>query len=1306
MSLSSDLANLQISGTKKQLSVVPPWHRYHTSDQSCTMLYLVSSPLPSNVTTVLFDITTRNQGWCLNPQDGLWSWFEVSILGSWQENAMPDLGHLMNPPYIQPCPDDFGELLQEQGLYFKEIPSGIAASSSRISMELFRTSMSRSWIEQVLIYQKDGSERGESFASLLEEGDRLVIWARTKFPGWVNYVNQASIMISTAVSPSVKDAVEGGASVLGSAQSARLPQLVERDSLLPSNDVEELTTRTDNIANIDWQKVINDIVNVLCGEPLARRSTRGYSTPGRAVSTLPDIEKDSVERDNTSSNQIPTRNEPDKDGDKDGMIAEEQENEQISRLEAALAHMSPYDSHKPDVLSSIGFGYMFRYRRNSKKEDIEKSLHFHRLAMEMETENRVYRARLVLALLDRWRGFHDRADLDLAIIELEKVVPLPLSFSQRQGYLQSFANAYLSHYRETGSEGDLKKLCELYKELQSTFPAGSVERAIYGGQRMEYDETSSSEERDMVLRQMEDALSPTPAHPRRYQTLLKLLSKQYYARWERTGDTKDLELALARAKDHVSTLPANDVSEWSAEAYEHLGHMHRKRGLRSTNTAELVAACDQMEKALRAAPPNSLVRDRVVVMKAEFLAMLPLEPHQREALLRTAAEKCDALRRTWFERFSNPAKRSLLDFITWHYWNLYQFTNHPADLEHALRSLEGSSQTDSLRAGGSRDMLCWSGEMWLAKPSETRVSDGTATGRGMRYLIQSAASDRSLPSERVLSAVRIVYNANHWGNWELALETAERIFPLLPLITGRELSNEDKIYTLQGISTFASEVSAAILMLKPPMEALLKLEVGRGIVMGDLFNSQGDLSDLQQAHPDLAQQYDMLRHQAFDSLKRDAWETRQTRLLNERRSVFQELQQCERRIRTKTGFEGFLQPMNIRQLVDCAREGPIIVVNITCTNADAIFVLSPSIVGHHRLDTMITRAVDKFRERLMRREMAGLHGDSWSCEKGSSARDLESDLPPEAYDNDLLSWLWYTCVKPILSSLASDGHISTGEEKSRVWWIGTGAAGGLPFHAAGDYSQGPGLDGESCLDHVISSYTPTIKALHAVRAKATAQQSSRRTTMERPSLLVATMPETPGHGALHGVRHEAQGIIDAVGRAMDVKQLISPFTDEVLSQLQESELVHFACHGYSDPGDPADSHLLLQRQSESGLVVDKLTVSKLLDTHAMSRAWIAYLSACSTAEIRDRRLLDEGLHITSGFLIAGFSHVIGSLWPAEDEVCVHMATYFYEALITRRATATDPNRAVAEAVRDATLRIRSQYWQNPLAWALYTHVGA
>ncbi|GKZ65151.1 hypothetical protein AnigIFM60653_004675 [Aspergillus niger] len=963
------------------------------------------------------------------------------------------------------------------------------------------------------------------------------------------------------------------------------------------------------------------------------------------------------------------------------------------------------DSRKPDVLSSLGFGYMFRYKRSSKKEDIEKSLDLHRLAMEQEPENREFRARFVLALLDRYSGFHDSADIDLAIVELEKTIPLPLDFPQRQGYLESFANAYRSRHRDTGNEGDIQRLIQLYKEIETTFPDDSVERAIYTGQRMKYDETVSIEERDIALRQMEDALIPTPAHLQQYQVLLRLLSKQYYARWELTGDSKDLELAISKAKDHVSALPENDVSVSSAAVYEFLGHLLRKKGLRSENTAELMAACEQMEKALDAAPPNSIYRDLMVIKRAEYLALLPFESKRREALLRTAVEKCDYLHTTWFNRLSNPAKSSLLMFISWHYYNLYVFTKHPADLEQALQYVEGKSDLESIEGGVDKTLLRWKGEMWLVKANETRVTDGTATRRGMQYLLQSSASDSSLPRERVLSAESIIRRANRTGSWELASKAADQIFPLLPLITSRDLSNEDKIYTLQDISTIASNACAAILMFRPPMEALLKLEVGRGIVMGDLINNSSDLSGLHQAHPDLAQEYERLRLQAFHSLKHEKWETGQTQLLNERRIVFQQLQQCERQIRAKAGFEGFLQPMNIRQMVDCAREGPIIVVNITCTSSDAIFVLSPTIIGHHRLNSMITRAVDKFREYLMRHAMTELYGDPWSYGKDPGARDLDSDLPREAYDNNLLSWLWYTCVKPILTSLASDGHISSGEEKSRVWWIGTGAAAGLPFHAAGDYSQSQENKGESCLDHVISSYTPTIKALHAVRAKAAAQQASRR-VKERPSLLVATMPDTPGYGALHGVRREAQGISDAVGQSMEVKQLISPSTDEVLSQLQDCDLVHFACHGHSDPGNPANSHLLLQKHSDTGMVVDKLTVSKLLDTQTISRAWIAYLSACSTAEIRDRRLLDEGLHITSGFLMAGFTHVIGSLWPAEDEVCVHMATYFYKALITRYATATDLNRAVAEAVHDATLQIRRQYWHSPLSWALYTHVGA
>ena len=67
-----------------------------------------------------------------------------------------------------------------------------------------------------------------------------------------------------------------------------------------------------------------------------------------------------------------------------------------------------------------------------------------------------------------------------------------------------------------------------------------------------------------------------------------------------------------------------------------------------------------------------------------------------------------------------------------------------------------------------------------------------------------------------------------------------------------------------------------------------------------------------------------------------------------------------------------------------------------------------------------------------------------------------------------------------------------------------------------------------------------------------------------------------------------------------------------------------------------------------------------------THAEIAYLSACSTAEGQAARLVDEVLHVVSGFQVAGFRHV----------VCAKVAKVFYSKLITDGAVVCD-DRAVA-----------------------------
>jgi hypothetical protein len=54
----------------------------------------------------------------------------------------------------------------------------------------------------------------------------------------------------------------------------------------------------------------------------------------------------------------------------------------------------------------------------------------------------------------------------------------------------------------------------------------------------------------------------------------------------------------------------------------------------------------------------------------------------------------------------------------------------------------------------------------------------------------------------------------------------------------------------------------------------------------------------------------------------------------------------------------------------------------------------------------------------------------------------------------------------------------------------------------------------------------------------------------------------------------------------------------------------------------------------------------------------AYLSACD-ASVAAPNLTNEAVHITSGFQLAGYQHVIGTLWPVNDFLATAMAEEFY-----------------------------------------------
>ncbi|KAJ5019810.1 hypothetical protein K4K57_009273 [Colletotrichum sp. SAR 10_99] len=494
---------------------------------------------------------------------------------------------------------------------------------------------------------------------------------------------------------------------------------------------------------------------------------------------------------------------------------------------------------------------------------------------------------------------------------------------------------------------------------------------------------------------------------------------------------------------------------------------------------------------------------------------------------------------------------------------------------------------------------------------------------------------------------------------------------LIPRACSRKLSQDDQVHALRNISEVSADACSILLRLGKVEKALQHIEYGRGLVLGYLIDEQSDLSDLRMRNLSLAQEYECLRDRASSAS-------------TDLEPIYQEMDVCESKIRQIEGFERFLLPPSLAELQDVASEGPIVVVNTSRIGADAI---------------IITQHCFKAVELPEMSSNWMIRGAGNGTEDQRGQRDIKPERAPRL--NDMaLGWLWSSCVHPILKQITKDlGQKPSDADLPRMWWIGTGHVSSFPFHAAtSSNAEAPG----STLDLTISSYTSTIKALQNARNRALRGQEQDR--VDPYNLLVVTMPSTPGGTPLPGVTRELRAIKTAVDGTYDITELEKPNARQVLDGMQDTQIVHFACHGTSDPLDPLQSHLLLQTSDQD---LDKLTVKSLMAAKVQTRAWIAYLSACSTAEknmhdldeaisilrqvrfamyllacstgeIKTRGFADEALHIVSAFQVVGLGHVTGSLWSVDDENSVKVAKLFYESLSGSNGQVTD--RAVAEAL--------------------------
>jgi CHAT domain-containing protein len=357
------------------------------------------------------------------------------------------------------------------------------------------------------------------------------------------------------------------------------------------------------------------------------------------------------------------------------------------------------------------------------------------------------------------------------------------------------------------------------------------------------------------------------------------------------------------------------------------------------------------------------------------------------------------------------------------------------------------------------------------------------------------------------------------------------------------------------------------------------------------------------------------------------------------------------------GFGSFLSAPSFAGLTASMGDSTVVIVNVSRYRCDALAVTSSGV-------------------RLI--PLPGLTAET----AGDNARRYRDALSADADDviADVLGWLWDSVTGPVLNALSCAA--SPDGPWPRLWWCPIWSLNALPLHAAAK-------PGASVLDRVVSSYTPTLRALQKARASPSPAAA--------PSVLLVTMPTTPylpGGAALPGVEREASIVADNFPRTCTLRTAGTATRAGVLADLPRHRFAHFACHGDIGPEAPDESGLCLA----DGL----LTIADL--SHCAlpaDAAYMAFLSACHSAAPSEI-LPDEAITMAAAVQLAGFRHAIATMWAIGDSVAPLVAGEVYRALLENPADGADL--PVARALHGAVRMLR-EYGASPVLWAAYIHCG-
>ncbi|QPC65791.1 hypothetical protein HYE67_008022 [Fusarium culmorum] len=864
--------------------------------------------------------------------------------------------------------------------------------------------------------------------------------------------------------------------------------------------------------------------------------------------------------------------------------------QQIDKLRLWLETIRSDHAQRVSHLHNLGMMHMEKFHLINSFDAIDLAIEFLQEAINIASSESPARPLQYLCLAVAYHVRCERhmntADVDSTIRLCHEAASLMGTSHRLRGIqMKILGDAYRMRLNCSGEVSDVNESIRIYKEaLDLNLPSDIIRidltHALGLGYQARYQVTATMWDMDTSLQLLKETCDATTGPYQMKTARRRDLALGHQIKYLRKEDPLDIDTAIALFQECVDHTHTGDPI--LATCYANLGTAYTAKRRKAGSFEDLERSIKMLQHAVDISGAESPNRSWIL---ADLGTAYNDKFYETKVL-----SDIDTAIEIWQRAIdSSDTKKQQATHLQWKSraaLERFNKTKSVTDINHSIlfmqQSLENTLPTDIPLACRLYEL----GNRYRLKYKITRAEEDLKTGTSHLWrVIQNPSMDvynRILAGEDAMSFFALA------EDWTQGYEVADSLMKMIPSLIPRFLEAFDVQYVLRDIEGMACEAASMALNAgKEPSIALQALETGRDVMATSIDDLRGEVDILERKYPDLANEFLSLRAALDLPSTKDSDP-------DQRYEQGNDFEILVDKIRQQPGFEGFLGAPSEDALKLAASEHPLVVINVSEYRSDAMIVL------HDRIKSLALPylSYDKLK---------------------AQSRHRDSISSPA-----VLSWLWDVAMKPILDFLGLTKTPVSDEDWPRICWIPTGALSGFPLHAAGYHADG---SSEAVIERVMSSYSSSVKAIINGRRDT---KTTRDVTEER-SLLVA-METTPGATALPFATREVN-VLHSLHTSMSLDPIVGKNKNDILSQLPQCKVFHFAGHGFTDSQDPSKSHLLLEDNGK----VDTLEVGKLLSLNLrQSQPFLAYLSACGTGQIKNKTFLDESIHLISGFRLAGF----------------------------------------------------------------------